>query len=59
MTQAVPIRFPEDVYEALRARGYATRTPMAELVRRYVRDGLAADQAARKTPPARPQEHTR
>lgn len=37
---AIKVRFDRDLYERLRARSDETGAPMAELVRRAVRDAL-------------------
>jgi len=42
----VPVYFPEHIYQALALRKLATRTPITQLVVRYVEDGLAADRLA-------------
>jgi hypothetical protein len=44
--RAIPVYFPEQVYESLAERKLHTRVPMTQLVVRYVEDGLAADRLA-------------
>jgi hypothetical protein len=41
--RAIPVYFPEDLYQALALRKLHTGIPMTQLVVRYVEDGLAAD----------------
>lgn len=41
MPQAMTIRLDDDIYEALRAHAYATRTSMNETVNRALKDFLA------------------